>query len=361
MPKNYLALGLMSGTSLDGIDAALVETDGERMAHFGASVFVPYSDTMRQTLHQATLLQGDLPEVEHQLTLWHAEAVHTLLQQANISPEQVDVIGFHGQTVAHRPQQGITWQLGNGALLAAKTGVDVVSDFRRMDMANGGQGAPLIPLFHAALCKGLSGATMMVNIGGISNVTYVPEGADIRQLHACDTGPGNVLLDCWVQQHAGIPFDKDGQVAQAGQVHENRLKLLLQHEYFSRNEGNKSLDRHDFSLEVVEGLSVEDGAATLAAFTAESIARAGVAVAEVPERWLVGGGGRHHPVIMRELQRRVTGIVSPVESMGWDGDAFEAQAFAFLAVRSLRGLPLSVPETTGVCKPVTGGAFYRKV
>ncbi|MBF0129917.1 MAG: anhydro-N-acetylmuramic acid kinase [Alphaproteobacteria bacterium] len=368
-PRPLRAIGLMSGTSLDGIDIAVIESDGVAIAAFGPAFTLPYDDAMRLRLR--AVLAGTAPvlQVEHELTLLHAQAVRTLLERAGLEASQVDVIGFHGQTVLHRPDIGLTWQIGNGHLLARETGIDVACDFRAADVAAGGEGAPLVPVFHGALAARLgrsrSGPLAVLNLGGVGNVTWIgrpqpshgPDHGD-DALIAFDTGPGNALIDDWVARRGGRPFDRDGALALAGTVNAEVLRGLADNAYFSRPPP-KSLDRNDFRLGPEgEGLSVEDGAATLAAFTALAAARALDHMPEPPERWLVCGGGRRNPAIMGELRARLGVPVDPVEAVGWNGDALEAQAFAYLAIRSLRGLPLTYPRTTGAPAPLPGGVFF---
>lgn len=363
MAETMWALGMMSGTSLDGVDVALVHTDGERIRQRGAWMTMPYSRDMQARLRAATLGEGDRLLLERDITLLHAEAAHALLKQAALKPAEVGVIGFHGQTVAHRPKEGITWQMGNGALLAEKTGISVVTDFRRRDVAAGGEGAPFVPLYHAALAPELELPLAVLNLGGIGNVTWIgrSEAAGnsllAHDILAFDTGPGNVLLNEWMEQTIGEPYDADGKHALAGEVDVTALAAYLSHPFFAAHPP-KSLDRHDFDLTPVHHLSIEDGAATLVAFTAESVARSAVYFPVAARRWLVTGGGRHNPAIMRALRERMA-PVEAVETVGWEGDALEAQAFGYLAVRSMRGLPLSLPTTTGVSRVVTGGALYR--
>ena len=350
------ALGLMSGTSLDGIDAALIRTDGETVESFGPSHTTPYDDAFRARLRETVYGRGDILKLEHELTLRHAEAVKQLLKQAGMGARDVQVIGFHGQTVAHRPLEGITWQIGDGALLAEKTGIDVVCDFRRRDVAAGGQGAPLVPLYHAALVRDMELPVAVVNIGGIANVTWVGR-SETLDLLAFDTGPGNVLLNEWVLKRTGGDCDRDGKLALAGTANRPMLEALLGDAYFALTPP-KSLDRNHFALESLASLSTEDGAATLTEFTAASIALAAAHFPMPAKRWIICGGGGHNPALMRSLEQRLKNVVKS-QSLGWSNDALEAQAFGFLAVRSLKGLPLSSPTTTGVVREVTGGACYR--
>jgi anhydro-N-acetylmuramic acid kinase len=302
--------------------------------------------------------KGEVAAVERELTEIHAAAVRALLAVDSVAPESVTVVGFHGQTILHEPHRRRTWQIGDGALLARLTGIDVVNDFRSRDVAEGGQGAPLVPLYHAALAAGLPRPLAVLNIGGVANVTWIGEHGDTGELLAFDTGPGNALLDDWALRHTGRPVDSGGSLARAGRVNEPALATLLANPYFDLP-APKSLDRDAFDPAPLAGLSAADGAATLVAFTAASIARSAELFPRPVQRWLVTGGGRHNPVLMAALGKRLAVPVAPVEDVGWQGDALEAQAFAYLAVRSLRGLPLSVPGTTGVPRPMTGGQLHR--
>jgi len=347
------AVGLMSGTSADGIDAALIDTDGEGRVDRGRALSFPYTADFRRRLQAAFggwQRTAEIDALEVELTLLHAEAVEELLDAAGVDPRTVDIVGFHGQTLAHDPAGGRTWQLGDGPLLARTLGLDVVHDFRSADMAAGGEGAPFAPAYHAALAADLPRPLAVVNVGGVANVTWLPETGDPI---AFDTGPGNGPIDDWVAQ-AGLACDRDGALAAAGTADMGRVAAWLDDPWFARP-APKSLDRGDFTHLDVSRASLEDGAATLTAFTARSIARAAEHLPAPPLRWLVTGGGRHNPTLMRMLARTVEAPVEPVEAVGWDGDAIEAQAFAYLAVRSLRGLPLTWPGTTGVSAPTTGG------
>ena len=362
------ALGMMSGTSRDGIDAALIRTDGKNQVETGPFLGRPYDDVLRGKL--AAVCQGEhaaLAEVERELTLRHAAVVEALLSAHAISPAEVGVIGFHGHTVAHAPAEGRTHQIGDGSLLAAETGIDVVADFRSRDMAAGGEGAPFAPLYHAARAAELAKPLAVVNIGGVANVTWIDtaastdaaDAADMAagaRLLAFDTGPGNALLDSWVMRHIGAPRDQDGRLAAGGEVRQRIVDRFLQAPYFERPPP-KSLDRDDFDLTLLNGLSAADGAATLCAVTAAAVAQARSHLPAAPGRWLVCGGGRHNPVMMAMLAARLGAPVEPVEAVGWNGDALEAEAFAYLAVRALKGLPLSLPSTTGVREPTSGGRF----
>jgi anhydro-N-acetylmuramic acid kinase len=349
--KAYWAIGLMSGTSLDGIDAALIRSDGERILAMGESLTLPYDEELRRRLRGAVYGNGDISLVMRDMTLAHAEAVHQLLAKTSVKPE---VIGFHGQSIDHRPDKGITLQIADPALLAEKTGIDVVSDFRRRDVAAGGQGAPLVPLFHAAMAADLPKPIAVLNIGGIANITWVGEDGDIL---AFDTGVGNVLLNEWLGKHTGTHVDLDGKTASKGTVDDAVLNIYLQDPFFEKAPP-KSIDRNYFHISPVRHLSLENGAATLAAFTVRSIVEAQKHFPAPVKSWIIAGGGRHNPTIMQRLCAELPNVHS-AEEANWDGDALEAQAFGFLAIRSLLGLPLSLPTTTGASRAVTGGALWR--
>lgn len=347
------AIGLMSGTSLDGVDAAWLETDGERISAFGPTLTLPYDHRLRADLrrildHAAELDREDrrLKSAVARLTEYHVRAVAALGREA-------DLIGFHGQTILHQPDQGRTWQVGDAAELAWRTGLPVAHDFRSADVAAGGEGAPLAPIYHAALARDLPKPLAVLNIGGVANVTWIGPG---DELVAFDTGPGNGPLDDWIRRHTGDAFDRDGTLASSGNIATAVLDRLLADRYFSRPPP-KSLDRLDFAASLaasgVAHLSPADGAATLAAFTAAAVAAAPLPAR--PLRWLVTGGGRHNPVIMRSLRDHLGVPVEPVEASGWDGDSLEAQCFGFLAARTQAGTPISFPGTTGVPHPMTGG------
>lgn len=341
---------------MDGVDAAFIETDGVGYLALGQDVSTPFDSSFRSALRSFVASapeRGSSPDergIEAMLTDLHARAVGRLLTQMKMRPEQVDLIGFHGQTIWHRPHQRETWQMGDAQRLADATGIAVVSDFRTADVKAGGQGAPLVPVFHAALAHALEKPVAIVNIGGVGNVTWIGDA----ELIAFDTGPGNGLIDDWVSKHVNQPMDEDGRIAAAGKVHDDVLARMLAHAYFDRAPP-KSLDRHAFSTAPVAQLSVEDGAATLTAFTAVSIARGLALCPRRPKRLLICGGGRRNPTLMAFITRYAGVGSENVDRLGWRGDAVEAQAFAYLAVRSARGLPITFPGTTGVGAPKTGG------
>jgi anhydro-N-acetylmuramic acid kinase len=362
--ESVWALGLMSGTSLDGIDAALIRTDGQQVSEFGPWLTLPFDEAYWARLREAVHGRGDMLAIEQDITLKHVDAVKELLKKANMSHKEVQVIGFHGQTVSHRPHEHLTWQIGNGALLAEKTGIDVVCDFRRRDVAAGGEGAPLVPLYHAALARHMELPIAVLNVGGIANVTWIGRSEntghhDVMALDilAFDTGPGNVLLNEWARKTTGQECDTDGKLALAGKVDQKLIDGLLKDKFFNRHPP-KSLDRNYFSFDSVARLTKEDGAATLTEFTAAAVEK-GAAYFPMPaKQWFISGGGRHNVALMQAFKRKFKQVY-PVESLGWTGSALEAQAFAFLAMRSLKKLPLSLPTTTGCNRATTGGALYR--
>ena len=361
------ALGLMSGTSMDGVDVALIETDGAGRVVFGPFASFAYSDEDRALLRAAladaaaltdrTARPGALAEAERLVTERHAEAVAAFLRAQSIRPETLDVIGFHGQTVLHKPDQRLTVQIGDGAALARACGVDVVFDMRAADVAAGGQGAPLVPVFHQALARaaGLAGPVVVANIGGVANITSLAPGRDPL---AGDTGPGNALLDDLMLERTGVAIDRDGACAARGHVNDAALAALTAHAFFAAPLP-KSLDRNAFSRAAVAGLATEDAAATLTAFTAETLAQAVRALPTPADVVVVCGGGARNPTLMRMLAARLACRVAPAEDFGWSAEAMEAQAFAYLAVRSLKGLPLTFPTTTGAPAPLTGGVLAR--
>jgi anhydro-N-acetylmuramic acid kinase len=363
MARVLKVIGLMSGTSMDGIDAAVLDTDGERIEAFGPTHFEPYSGEMQAklraglelaaTLQAAGPLLAGLADLERELTQAHAKAVRALLTHAGLAAAQVNVIGFHGQALLHRPHARITLQIGSGALLAKLIGIDVFNDFRTADVRAGGQGAPLTPIYHAALARHRAPVAVL-NIGGVANITFIGRGGE---LIAFDTGPGNGPIDDWALKHLGSPVDRGGALAATGRANESVIQTLLADPYFAKS-APKSLDRMDFTRDMARNLSAEDGAATLTAFTARAAARARDHLPEQPDTWIVCGGGRHNPTLMRDLRAALSNTsVITAEDAGWRGDFIEAEAFAYLAVRALRGLPISFPKTTGAPRPLSGGTL----
>ena len=359
-----LAIGLMSGTSLDGIDAALIETDGQGKTRLIAFRGEAYSDTARTELAEAAALaltferpreSPPIMQAADLITRTHVLAVHKLLSEAQVTAADIGVIGFHGQTIAHRPDRRWTWQIGNGAALAKATGITTVSDMRSADVAAGGQGAPLLPVYHAALVAGLAKPVAVLNLGGVGNITYIgPEG----DLVAFDTGPANGLIDSWVEAQTGARYDAGGALAASGRIDETVLTAMLDHPYFAAPPP-KSLDRNDFTTQPARGLSAADGAATLTAFTAASVADAIDHLPAWPTRLIIVGGGRHNPTMLDMIAARTGLFPEPADSLGWNADSVEAEGWAYMAVRALKGLPISFPGTTGAPTPMTGGTIDR--
>ncbi len=366
------ALGLMSGTSMDGIDAALIDTDGEHVDWLGPSATFPFDAEMRRLLVQAMedarglnardARPGALGEAERRITDLHAQAVIALLAQMRLSPCDIDVVGFHGQTVFHRPDAGLTVQIGLGAELARALGTRVVADFRAADVAAGGEGAPLVPVFHQALARSLHlpRPLAVLNVGGVANVTILEEGADPI---ACDTGPGNALIDDFVLSRIGVAFDADGALAATGEVDEAAVASALDHPFF-RLPPPKSLDRNAFRDHVAarvrpERLSTPDGAATLTALTAATVHAVVEFLPRPPAAWVVAGGGARNPTLLAMLRARLGRPVMSADAVGWSADGLEAHAFGFLAVRTLLGLPLTFPTTTRAPAPLCGGLIFE--
>jgi anhydro-N-acetylmuramic acid kinase len=365
-----LAIGLMSGTSQDGVDVALLDTDGEQIGQLGATACRPYSKTERTLLRRATAAAANLTErtarpnlvaeAERLINDAHAEAVESFLVANGLRRNEIAVIGFHGQTLLHQPERQLTLQIGDGHALAARLGIPVVYDFRAADVAAGGQGAPLAPVFHRALVRQLQRASpvAVLNLGGVANITYI----DGDELIACDTGPGNALLDDFLRLHTGKPLDIDGRIAASGTIDEKMIARLLAHPFFAAPPP-KSLDRNAFRGfvgDTLDGIDVANGAATLTALTAAAVARIVLHLPRAPASWVVAGGGARNPTLMRMLAERLApAAVESAHAVGWSIDSLEAQAFAYSAVRSLRGLPLTFPGTTGVSRPLTGGVLAK--
>jgi anhydro-N-acetylmuramic acid kinase len=362
------ALGLMSGTSLDGVDAALIETDGERVARFGPVGYRPYADDERDLLRRALAAAagltdraarpGVLADADALVTQAHARAVEAFLGAHRIDRRDVAIVGFHGQTVLHRPERRLTVQIGDGEALARRIGVPVVFDFRAADVAAGGQGAPLVPVFHRALVQSLDRPhpVAVLNIGGVANVTYVGGRGEFL---ACDTGPGNALIDDFMAARSGASCDRDGAAAAQGRVDASWIAAGLAHPFFAAPPP-KSLDRNAFAGLDPSMLSLADGAATLTAFTAAAVAAVVPLLPRPPRSWIVAGGGARNPTLLHMLaQRLAPATVETAHAVGWSSDAIEAQAFGFLAVRALKRLPITFPATTGAPAPMTGGITAR--
>lgn len=351
------ALGTMSGTSLDGVDAAMVLTDGQRIFEFGPNAFRPYTPAEQKVLRAALGCWPGDPGVAEAARI--VETAHAELMSRF---KGVEIAGFHGQTLAHDPGGRGTHQAGCGASLAATLGLPVVWDFRSEDVRLGGQGAPLAPFYHFALAKRLGpGAPVaFLNLGGVGNLTWIdplaPQPESEGALLAFDTGPANAPINDLLAARRGAACDTDGALAGAGRVDEAIVEAFLCHPYFRRSPP-KSLDRNDFhsQLAAIDQLGDADAAATLTAIAAAAVAAGSTYFPRPVSQILVGGGGRHNPALMAELSRRLPCPVIPVEAAGLDGDMLEAQAFAYLAVRVAHGLTTSAPGTTGVSKAISGG------
>jgi anhydro-N-acetylmuramic acid kinase len=357
------ALGLMSGTSLDGVDLALIETDGVDSRALGAALTVPYGDDVRDAVRAvfgAEVRSAATDLAERLITQAHGHAVAAFLDgRFGFGAADIDIVGFHGQTITHRPERRFTWQIGDPAALARRTGLPVVADFRSADVAAGGQGAPLVPIYHQALVRQAAARgrirlpVAVLNIGGVANVTWV--GEDGRLL-AFDTGPGNAPLDDWVRRHGAGAFDDGGRISGQGRVDSAAIARFMNSTYFLR-EPPKSLDRNDFPFDFLNDSSLEDGAATLAWACAAAVAVGMKHMPAPPTAWLVCGGGAKNKSIINNLQK-LSHISVEVDALSGNGDALEAEAFGFLAVRSLRNLPLSFPSTTAVPAPQAGGQLF---
>ena len=353
------ALGLMSGTSMAGVDASVLVTDGQKIHEFGESLFRPYTAREVEVL---TAAQGLWPGSEIETLEAGLKVVQNVHADLIGQFDNIDIVGFHGQTLNHNPAKGCTFQLGDGANLASRTGIKTAWDFRTTDMKNGGQGAPLAPFFHfaCALWAGIKEPVAFLNLGGLANVTLVDPNKVSPEIDgallAFDTGPANAPLNDLMKTRMNQFYDRNGALAAKGTANEFILKRIVQHPFFSQKPP-KSLDRHDFhyALDLVKKLKDEDAASTLTALPAACVAASQCHLPIQPRNWFVSGGGAQNPTLMNELKKRLSGRVAPVESIGLASDMIEAQAFAFLAVRTLRGLPLSAPSTTGIAVPTKGG------
>lgn len=356
--QNFLAIGLMSGTSMDGIDLALIETNGIDHAELKEHDYAAYTEAQRALI--ASCLGKRHPTektdlLDRNLSIWHADAVNNFIKKIRYSKENIDIIGYHGQTIHHDPENLFTWQIGDGQILSDLTGLPVVNDFRSLDVSMGGQGAPLVPIYHDCLTRRFDRPLAILNIGGVANITYI--GSD-NQLIAFDTGPGNALLNDWVK--SVCVYDADGAIAEKGHVSSKHLEQFLKDSYFEKAYP-KSLDRDHFVtyLETLQGVSFEDGAATLTEYTVESIAAGIRLLPDDLAQIYVTGGGRHNKFMMSRLEE-VTGCsVHSVSELSWNGDSLEAEAFGFLAVRHLLDLDICFPLTTGAKQPTKGGCLYQ--
>ncbi|MCA0370687.1 MAG: anhydro-N-acetylmuramic acid kinase [Proteobacteria bacterium] len=355
-PQVVRVLGFMSGTSLDGVDAALLETDGLDVLSSLGHAFVPYPTSLQDALLAVMAREGGVlalsehekDNLAHQITQLHLEAARNVMAQTGVVPQ---LVGFHGQTIYHNPERRTSIQLGDPVLLSEVLGVPVIHTFRQNDLDHGGQGAPLVPIYHAALAKRAARPCLFVNVGGISNLTWCGEEAD--GLIAFDAGPANAPLNDWTKKHFGACFDRGGALAAKGRVHTLYVEKFLSHTYFAAPPP-KSLDRGTFDFSSFEDLLPHDGLATLTRLVAEAIVLSARALPPVKGVY-VCGGGRHNLTLRAHLEALFTVPVQDVETLGVNGDFLEAEAFAYLAKRAYDRLPISFPGSTGVSYPVTGG------
>jgi anhydro-N-acetylmuramic acid kinase len=349
-----LAIGLMSGTSLDGVDASLIETDGDLEINFIKDQHIPYPIEFQIELKDVLNNKKPWWEVEKRLTDYHATAVSKLLSDAGVNNSTVEVIGFHGQTIYHNPLRMITWQIGNPHYLAFKTGINVVSDFRRRDVAHGGQGAPLIPIFHKCLMRNQKLPVAVLNIGGVANITYL----DKDKIIAFDTGPGNALINDAMMQFWNKPFDYNGEVALQGTIDYDLINQVLEDNYFMKPPP-KSLDRNAFS--VPKTLGKYDLVSTLTMLTVQSIIKSLTLLPKIPNSIFVCGGGGNNLTLMSWLKQETSPIsFENIKEIGPNPDFIESQGFGYLAVRYLMNLPSSFPTTTGASQEIPSGVLFQK-
>lgn len=349
--KVYTAIGMMSGTSLDGIDVALVKTDGRDATKLLDFKTYEYDQETRHAVKDVFGARESSKAVDraaHLVTQAHINAIRAFGHEA-------DVIGFHGQTIHHDPDKKFTWQIGDCQNLANETGISVVGDMRQADISAGGQGAPLLPLCHRSFAASLPKPVAILNLGGVGNVTWL--GKERHDILAFDTGPANAPIDDLVQAKTGEAYDSNGKRALAGQPLQRLIDQWIDNPFFDQVPP-KSLDRNQWDVSAVVEFKLEDAVATLTQFTVQSVLKSLQHLPDKPRALYVAGGGRKNKAMMKWLSEALDYPVEPVESIGWNGDALEAQGFAYLAVRSIQGLALTVPTTTGVPEPITGGLYY---
>lgn len=349
----FFIIGLMSGTSVDGVDASFIETNGDDYFKPIANLYLPYSQEFQIKLKKVMNDKRDWFDLEIELTKYHANCVNALLVQNKIDKTKVTAIGFSGQTIYHNPKQGVTWQIGNPHLLAKLTNIDVISDFRRRDVAFGGNGAPLIPVFHQCLMHTQQSPVAMLNIGGVANITYIHD----NEIIAFDTGPGNSLINDAMIKHYNKLYDHEGLTAKLGKINRKIIQQILNHPFFNQLPP-KSLDRNDFMhvAELVSNLTKEDSIATLTELTVSSITAGIALLPKVPLKVYLCGGGTHNKTILESLQNHLN--IHNIDELGCNPDFIESQGFAYLAARFLRKLPSSFSSTTGVTKPTIAGVLY---
>ena len=364
MGKIYTALGLMSGTSMDGVDASIISSDGNRQYSIKMDKYFEYSDELRQKLiniRNKVMLIDDLKtysdeikSLEREITLFHVEIVNKIIESSKI---EVDLLGFHGQTIFHDPKIKITKQLGDGNMLSQLTKKLVVYDFRQNDLKNDGQGAPLVPIYHNLLVKTFKEKEIIklpiiiLNIGGIANITSINE---TYKMTSMDIGPGNCLIDKWIMSNSKKNFDNNGDIARSGKIDKFILEQTIDNFYYNIGGKKRSLDINDFDISFARGLSLEDGAATITELTADIISK------KLSDKDIyVCGGGRKNKYLIDLIQSKIKNKILKIDNLGIDGNYIESQAFAYLAIRSFLKLPISFPETTGCNKPCTGGIMVK--
>ena len=357
MSKEYTALGLMSGTSGDGVDASIIQSDGQNKYKVILDKYFEYDSDFYKNIYKLKekinnskdlkILSKEIIELEKKITLFHAKIF------IDLSHEKVDLLGFHGQTIFHNAEEKISKQLGDGKLLSTLTKKNVVYNFRENDLKNGGQGAPLAPIFHKLLVdnKKIDLPVTILNIGGISNITSVQQG---NKIYSSDIGPGNCLIDKWIRLNSDKKYDKNGSVAKAGKINKIILNQSLENFYESDISKKRSYDIKDFDLSFVRGLSLEDGAATLTEFTASILS-----TKKIDNKAYICGGGRKNLFLLDSIRKKISSEIKLIDELGIDGDFVESQAFAYLAIRSYLELPISFPETTGANKACNGGIIAK--
>ena len=372
MTKEYTSLGLMSGTSGDGIDASIIRSNGNSNYRVIKDKYFEYDNKIYQNIHNLRekihniqdleRLKIELTDLERLITLFHANVVEELAKD-----NEIEIIGFHGQTIYHNAKEKISKQLGNGRLLSQLTKKNIINNFRQNDIHNGGEGAPLAPIFHQLITtqKRMKLPVCILNIGGISNITIIAEPVGSFGFTSKDIGPGNCLIDNWIRKNTKKKFDQDGLLAAKGYVNEVVIEQVQ--ELFSNrlNKKNLSLDINDFDVSFARGLTLEDGAATLTDFTAKiigaSLQSSITDLGDKATKVLVCGGGRKNKFLIEKIKKNTLDniIIEPIDKYGINGDFVESQAFAFLAIRSNLKLPISFPNTTGCKKPMTGGKIIK--
>ena len=357
MSKEYTALGLMSGTSGDGVDASIIQSDGQNKYKVILDKYFEYDSDIYKNIYKLKekinnskdlkILSKEIIELEKKITLFHAKIF------IDLSHEKVDLLGFHGQTIFHNAEEKISKQLGDGKLLSTLTKKNVVYNFRENDLKNGGQGAPLAPIFHKLLVdnKKIDLPVTILNIGGIANITSVQKG---NKIYSSDIGPGNCLIDKWIRLNSDKKYDKNGSVAKAGKINKIILNQSLENFYESNISKKRSYDIKDFDLSFVRGLSLEDGAATLTEFTASILS-----TKKIDNKAYICGGGRKNLFLLDSIRKKISSEIKLIDELGIDGDFVESQAFAYLAIRSYLELPISFPETTGANKACNGGIIAK--